>query len=189
VSRAVQAEIAHDLDVPTPPIYLDHHATTPVDPRVVETMQPLWDATFGNPASVHGYGRAARERVDSARADVAHLLDARASEIVFTSGATEANNLAILGVARASRARGRHVVTQRTEHRSVLDPCRRLEEEGFEVTYLDVDASGRVSPNDVEAAIRKDTVLVSIMRCNNEVGTIQDLGSIARATQARVVRR
>lgn len=165
-------------------IYLDHHATTPTDPRVVEAMLPYFGEIFGNAASRnHGFGRDAANAVAVARRHVGDLLGASASdhEIVFTSGATESNNLALKGVAR--HFGGGHLITQRTEHPAVLDPCRRLEQEGFDVTYLPVDSDGRVNPDGVRRAIRSDTRLVSVMLVNNEVGTIQPIqaiGSIAR---------
>ncbi len=163
-----------------PVIYLDHHATTPCDPRVLEAMLPYFTENFGNPSSTqHAYGRRAEAVVAAARAEVAALIGARASEIVFTSGATEADNLALFGVVAASRSRGRHVITQVTEHRAVLDACGELERQGCEVTYLVVESDGRVDPDRVAAALRSDTVLVSIMLANNEIGTLQPIAEIA----------
>jgi cysteine desulfurase len=165
-------------------IYLDYAATTPVDPRVAAVMAECLTnpQAQGNPASAtHAPGLAARERVESARAQVAALIGAAPREIIFTSGATEANNLAVLGVARAARrAGGRgHVVSSRTEHKSVLDACRQLEKEGFGVTLVEPDASGRVLPETVRAALRADTLLVSVMLANNEIGVISDIAAMA----------
>ncbi|MEO1084917.1 MAG: aminotransferase class V-fold PLP-dependent enzyme, partial [Acidobacteriota bacterium] len=166
-------------------IYLDHHATTPCDPRVLEAMLPCFAEDFGNPSSTqHAWGRRAAERVERARAQVADLLGAEASEIVFTSGATESNNLALFGAVDAladTNGRGRrpHVVTQVTEHKAVLDACAVLESRGAEVTYLPVDAGGRLDPVAVEEALRDSTVLVSVMKANNEIGTVQPIAEIA----------
>jgi cysteine desulfurase len=162
-------------------IYLDYAATTPVDPAVMRAMNACMgpEGDFGNPGSAtHRFGRQAAARVETARAQVASLLSAEPDEIIFTSGATESNNLAVLGIARANADRGRHLVTSRTEHKAVLDPCKRLEKEGFSVTYLTPDRSGRIDPEAVRAALRLDTVLVSIMFANNEVGVLQDVRAI-----------
>jgi cysteine desulfurase len=162
------------------PIYLDHHATTPVDPRVLESMLPYFTERFGNAASKqHAFGWDAADAVEQARSKVADLIGAGAREIVFTSGATESNNLALKGVAAAHRARGNHIVTVATEHRSVLDPCRRLEAEGWRVTYLPVDADGIVRLEDLSGAMTERTVLVSVMAANNEIGVLQPLREIA----------
>jgi cysteine desulfurase len=163
------------------PVYLDHAATTPVDPRVAAAMATCLTAEgeFGNPASAsHSYGDAARCRVEAARAQVAATVGATPQEIVWTSGATEANNLAIFGVARYYREQGRHIVTARTEHKAVLDPCRELERRGWRVTYLAPDSGGVIHPEQVAAALQPDTVLVSIMQVNNEIGVIQDIAAI-----------
>ena len=164
------------------PIYCDHHATTPIDERVLDAMMPFLRGTFGNAASRgHAHGRAAREAVEQAREQVASLLGARASEVVFTSGATESDNLALLGA--MSRPDGRaagHLVTQATEHPAVLDTCEELERRGARVTRLPVDAVGRVSPSALGGALVEDTRLVSVMLCNNEVGTVQDIDALAR---------
>ncbi len=162
------------------PVYLDYAATTPVDARVAEAMASCLSrgGDFGNASSSHAFGRAAAARIERARAQVAALIGASAAEIVFTSGATESNNLAILGVARANADRGRHLVTSRTEHKAVLDPCKRLEKEGFSVTYLTPGHSGIVTPAAVAAALRSDTQLVSLMCVNNEIGVVQDLAAI-----------
>ena len=169
-------------------IYMDHHATTPADRRVVHAMLPFFEEDYGNAASrSHAYGTSAREAVDRARAAVADLVRAKPDEVIFTSGATESDNLAIKGVAAALRERGRHIITQRTEHRAVLDSCKRLESEGFEVTYLEVDAEGRIDPLTLSAAIGEDTILVSIMLANNEVGTVHDVASIGAIARERGV--
>lgn len=162
------------------PVYLDYNATTPVDPEVAETMLPFLTSRFGNPSSSHAYGTEARAAVESARRQVAALLGARAEEIVFTSGGTEANNTVVHGVARLLRSKGRHLVVSAVEHPAVLEPCAALEEEGWRVTRVPVDGSGRVDPRDVAEALTPETVLVSVMHANNEVGTIQDLAGISR---------
>lgn len=169
------------------PVYLDYAATTPVDVRVAQAMQHCLtrDGVFGNPASSHYYGRVARARIETARAQVASLIHAAATQIVWTSGATESNNLAVLGTARATRAR--HLVTARSEHKSVLDPCRRLEQEGYQVTYLKPDSDGLITPTQVAQALRADTALVSIMHANNEIGVLQDIAGIAAVCRARSV--
>ena len=170
------------------PIYLDYHATTPVDPRVLEAMLPYFSERFGNAASkTHQYGWDADKAVERGRQQVAALIGASAGEIVFTSGATESNNLAIKGVFEALAHKGRHVITTRIEHKSVLDTCRRFGERGCRITVLDVDESGRVSPEAVRAAIADDTVLVSVMAANNEVGSIQPLAAIGAITRERRV--
>ena len=171
------------------PIFMDYHSTTPVDPRVVEEMLPHFTKSFGNAASRnHAFGWAAEEAVEHARERVGQLLGAAsAKEIVFTSGATESNNLAIKGVADFYRDKGDHVVTQVTEHKAVLDTCKRLEKEGLRVTYLDVGKDGRVDPADVAKAIGDKTILVSIMLANNEIGTVQPLREIGEITRARGV--
>ena len=178
---------------PTPEadvIYLDYAATTPVDPAVVRAMSACMgpEGDFGNAGSVtHRFGHRAAARVEAARVQVASLLSADPDEIIFTSGATESNNLAVLGIARANADRGRHIVTSRTEHKAVLDPCKRLEKEGFSVTYLTPDRSGRIDPEAVRAALRADTVLVSIMFANNEIGVLQDVGAIGAVCRERGV--
>ncbi|MGJ7491532.1 IscS subfamily cysteine desulfurase [Variovorax sp. ZT4R33] len=165
---------------PARPIYMDYMATTPVDPRVVSALLPYLTEHFGNPASrSHVYGWDAEAAVETARAQVADLLGADPREIVWTSGATEGNNLAIKGAAHFYKGKGRHIVTQKTEHKAVLDTCRELEREGFEVTYLDVESDGRVRVESVQEALRKDTILVSIMMVNNEIGVINPVEAIA----------
>ncbi|WP_125477902.1 aminotransferase class V-fold PLP-dependent enzyme, partial [Caballeronia terrestris] len=161
------------------PIYMDYSATTPVDPRVVEKMVPFLSEHFGNPASrSHSYGWKAEEAVETARGHVADLLHADPREIIWTSGATEGNNLAIKGAANFYKARGRHIVAVKTEHKAVLDTCRELERQGFEVTYLDVGQDGLLDLATVRAALRADTVLVSVMMVNNETGVIQPIAGI-----------
>ena len=167
-------------------IYLDHHATTPVDPAVVAAMLPYLTEKFGNPSSrQHVFGQEAHAAVEDARGHVAALIGAEPAEIVFTSGATESDNLALRGAARALAARGRHVVTTAIEHPAVLEPCRTLEKDGFEVTVVGVGAEGLVAPDDVAAALRPDTVLVSVMAANNEIGTIQPVEEIGRLCRDR----
>jgi cysteine desulfurase len=168
------------------PIYLDYAATTPVDPRVVQQMVPYLYQQFGNPASrSHAYGWAAEEAVEIAREHVAALVNADPREIVWTSGATESNNLAIKGAAQFHRSRGKHLVTVKTEHKAVLDTMRELEREGFEVTYMDVQEDGLLDLAALEAALRPDTILVSVMWVNNEIGVIQDIPAIAALCRAR----
>ncbi|WP_298017330.1 IscS subfamily cysteine desulfurase [uncultured Castellaniella sp.] len=165
---------------PDLPIYLDYSATTPVDERVVQAMLPWLAQRFGNPASrSHAWGWDAEEAVDQARAQVAGLIHADSREIVWTSGATESDNLAIKGVAEFHAARGRHIVTARTEHKAVLDTCQALEQRGFQVSYLDVDEGGLIDPQVLRAALRPDTILASIMLVNNEIGVIQDIAALA----------
>lgn len=166
------------------PIYLDYNATTPVDPVVVEAMLPYLSIHFGNPSSSHSYGYVAHHAVDSARAQVARLLGCTPTEITFTGGGSESDNLAIRGIALAYQQRGNHIITQVTEHPGVLNTCRALEQlHGFRVTYLPVDRSGRVSTESVEAAIDDKTVLITIMHANNETGTLQPIAEIARVAR------
>lgn len=162
------------------PIYLDYNATTPVDPEVVEAMLPYLAEHFGNPSSSHVYGMAARQAVAEARLSVAALIHARDDEIVFTGSATEANNLALLGVASASGRTRRHLVISAVEHPAVMQPAQHLRENGWDLTVVPVDCYGRVDPRAVAAAVRPDTCLVSVMHANNEVGTIQPIAEIAR---------
>ncbi len=170
-------------------VYLDYASTTPMDPRVVQAMQPFYRERFGNPSSVHGFGQIARQAVDEARESVARAIGAReADEIVFTGGATEADNFALIGAAYANETRGRHLVISPVEHHAVLEPARFLESRGFELTLLPVDRTGRVDPEAVRAAIRRDTILVSVMHSNNELGTVQPISDIGRITrEARVL--
>jgi cysteine desulfurase len=169
------------------PIYMDNHATTPVDPRVLSAMLPYFTETFGNAASrTHAYGWTAEAAVDDARDTIAQLIGAESGkEIVFTSGATESDNLAIKGVAEYYKAKGNHIITTTIEHKAVLDSCKRLEKDGFSVTYVNVGPDGLVNPKDIEAAITDKTILVSVMLANNEVGTIQPIAEIGKLTRAR----
>src|ERR1700733_14838552 len=163
------------------PVYLDHASTTPVDSRVAASMAEILNSEtqFGNPASAsHDYGDVAHALVEKARSQVAAAVGAASSELVWTSGATEANNLAIFGAAQYYRERGRHIVTSRTEHKAVLDPCRELERRGWQVTYLVPDREGVLDPDQVAGALRQDTVLVSIMHVNNEIGVVQNIGAL-----------
>ncbi|RMD96646.1 MAG: cysteine desulfurase [Deltaproteobacteria bacterium] len=166
-------------------IYLDHSATTPIDPRVVEAMEPYLGACYGNPSSLHRKGVAARKGVQRARETIAECIGVSPEEVIFTSGGTEADNLALQGVARASRRRGRHIVTCVTEHPAVLESCRALENEGFEVTYLPVDETGAIDPDELAATIRKETILVSLMHANNEIGTIHPLETLGPLIKER----
>ncbi|HYS65685.1 MAG TPA: IscS subfamily cysteine desulfurase [Paraburkholderia sp.] len=166
-------------DIPHLPIYMDYSATTPVDPRVVDKMIPYLREQFGNPASrSHSYGWDAERAVEEARENVAALVNADPREIIWTSGATESDNLAIKGAAHFYKSRGKHIVTVKTEHKAVLDTCRELEREGFEVTYLDVKDEGLIDLDVFKAALRPDTILVSVMSVNNEIGVIQDIEAI-----------
>ena len=172
------------------PVYLENCATSPVDPRVAEEMMACLtqDVNFGNPASrSHLFGWRAEEAVEEARLQVATLIQADPREVVWTSGATEANNLALKGVAHAYRQKGRHIITSMIEHKAVLDPCKQLEKEGFEVTYLQPDRHGVISPSQVEAALREDTILVSLMHGNNELGVLTDIAAIGELTRSSEV--
>jgi len=171
------------------PIYMDNHATTPVDPRVLEAMLPYFSEVYGNAASrSHGFGWEAEKAVDDAREEIGRLLNAKGKEIVFTSGATESDNLAIKGIVEFYRDKGDHVITATTEHKAILDTCKALERKGVaRVTYLPVDRYGMVDPEDVRRAITDKTVLVSIMFANNEVGTINPIGEIGRITREKGV--
>src|SRR5881628_2739827 len=166
------------------PIYMDYHATTPVDPRVLETMMPYFTEDFGNAASRnHPFGWKAEEAVEQARKQVADLIGANAKEIVFTSGATESDNLAIKGAAEMYREKGNHIITCVTEHKAVIDTCKRLEKEGYRVTYLPVHKDGRISLDELKAAISDKTILITIMAANNEIGVLQpiaEIGAIAK---------
>ncbi len=166
-------------------IYLDNCATTPLHPDVLKAMLPFLRHSFGNPSSIHAVGRKAREAVEEARGRVAALIGASATEIVFTSGGTEANNLAIQGIVHTHKNRGNHIVTSSIEHHAVLKTCQYLERNGFTVTYLPVDHHGIVNPEDVKKALTDKTILVSVMHANNEVGTIEPIDEIGRITAAR----
>jgi cysteine desulfurase len=161
-------------------IYFDHNATTPVDPQVLAAMQPFFSQVYGNASSIHSFGQQARAAVEKAREQVAALVGARPAEIVFTSGGTESDNLAILGIVRASRAKRKHVITTAIEHHAVLNTCQALQAEGVEVTYLPVSAAGLVDPESVRAELRPETLLITVMMANNELGTIQPIEQIGR---------
>jgi len=168
------------------PIYMDNHATTPVDPRVVEAMLPYFTEIFGNAASrSHAFGWSAEKAVEQAREEVGALIGASGKEIVWTSGATESDNLAIKGAAEFHKERGNHIITAQTEHKAVLDTCKRLEKQGFEVTYLPVAADGRVTAESVRAAMTDKTILVSIMLANNEIGTVNPVDEIGAVVKER----
>ena len=160
--------------------YFDYAATTPCDVRVLKKMEPYFTLDFGNPSSIHQYGQIAKNAVDTARVEIAQILGCSPEEIYFTSGGTESDNLAILGTARANRTKGKHIITTTIEHHAVLHACEQLEDEGFEVTYINCDKDGIINPDEVKKAIRPDTILVSIMYANNEIGTIQPIWKIGR---------
>jgi cysteine desulfurase len=170
------------------PIYLDYNGTTPHDPEVIAAMRPFLEEEFGNPSSGHLYAVKPKQALNAARRQVAGLLHCAPEEVVFTSGGTEANNWAIVGTALALRDRGRHIVTSRFEHPAVINVCAFLEKNGYEVTYLPVGEHGLVDPTDVQAALRPDTILVTIMHANNEVGTVQPIAEIAALAKARGIR-
>ncbi|MEH7376984.1 cysteine desulfurase family protein [Neobacillus drentensis] len=169
-------------------IYLDHAATSPMHPRVIEKMLEVMKSTFGNPSSIHSFGREARHQIDLARTVLADSIGAKENEIIFTSGGTEADNMALFGVAETYQQNGRHIITSVAEHHAVLHACKKLEKMDFEVTYLPVDETGRISMTELRAALREDTILVSIMYGNNEVGTLQpitEIGQLLKDHQAK----
>ncbi|MEM2089665.1 MAG: cysteine desulfurase NifS [Candidatus Pacearchaeota archaeon] len=161
-------------------IYLDYAATTPVASEVLEAMKPYFSEKYGNASSLHAFGQEARKALEDARKKIANFINARPAEIIFTSGGTESNNLAIKGIAFANKEKGKHIITSKIEHHAVLEPCKWLEKQGFKVTYLPVNNEGIVNPEDVEKAITKETILVSIMHANNEIGTIQPIEEIGK---------
>ena len=168
------------------PIYMDNHATTPMDPRVLQAMLPYFTEKFGNAASRnHSFGWAGEEAVETARQQIASLINATAKEIIFTSGATESDNLMIKGVAEMYREKGNHIITQAIEHKAVLDTCKRLEKNGYEVTYLPVQKDGRVNPEDVRKAIKPTTILITVMYANNEIGVINPIAEIGKIAKER----
>lgn len=176
------------MDEGTRPIYLDMQATTPTDPRVLDAMLPFFTGLFGNPHSrTHAYGWETEKATEDARAHIAKLIGANPKEIIFTSGATESNNMSIKGVARFYKSKKKHIITSQTEHKCVLDSCRNLENEGFEITYLPVQTNGLIDLGELEAAIRPDTALVSIMTVNNEIGVIQPMEEIGKLCRSREV--
>src|SRR3989339_1032081 len=166
-------------------IYLDYNATTPIHPLSVKEMDKYIQKYFGNPSSSHTFGQKAKEGVEKARQRVASLLSCREDEIIFTSGGTESNNYVILGVAETFRKKGNHIITSKIEHPAVLNPCRYLEKNGFEVTYLSVDEYGRVNLEDVKKAVNPATILITVMHANNEVGTIQPIAEISKIARKR----
>ena len=165
-------------------VYFDHAATTPLDRRVLEAMLPAYQGVWGNPSSIYAEGREARRALDGARKTIADILGAKANDVIFTSGGSESDNLALRGAAYASVRRGRHIITSAIEHHAVLHTVEQLEHEGFEATYLPVDTEGFVSPDDLSRALRPDTTLVSVMYANNEVGTVEPIAELARVTKA-----
>ena len=168
-------------------VYLDHAATTPVHPKVLEAMLPFFSGSFGNPSNLHDVGREAKNAVEEARAKTAALIGAKAEEIYFTSSGAESNNFALKGLAQANSQKGNHIIVSQIEHFSVLHPAKTLEKSGFSVTYLETDETGLVDPDDVAKSITKDTILVSIMHANNEIGTIQPIEEIGRVTKEKGV--
>ena len=164
-------------------IYLDHAATSPMHPKVIDKMVTVMNATFGNPSSIHSFGREARHYIDLARSALARSIGAQETEIIFTGGGTEADNMALFGVAESYQTKGRHIITTQVEHHAVLHACKKLEKMGYEVTYLPVDETGRIAITDLQAALRDDTILVSVMYGNNEVGTIQPINEIGQLLQ------
>src|ERR1043166_8815766 len=169
------------------PIYLDHAATTPTDPAVVEAMLPYFTEKYGNPASLYSVGLSAREGVEKARQAVAQALNATPGEIIFTSGGTESDNTAIRGIVKEHPSKGRHLLTTPIEHHAVLEPLETLAQQGFELEFIPVDGEGRASPQEVERRLRPDTVLVSVMHANNEIGTVQPIGEIGALCRERGV--
>ncbi|AIE60850.1 cysteine desulfurase family protein [Bacillus methanolicus] len=159
-------------------IYLDHAATSPMHPKVVEAVVNVMNSNFGNPSSIHSFGREARQKVDEARDVLAKSIDAKPNEIIFTSGGTEADNLALIGIAEAYKSKGKHIISTEIEHHAVLNTCKELENRGYEVTYLPVDETGKISVEDLKKELRDDTILVSVMYGNNEVGTLQPIKEI-----------
>lgn len=160
-------------------IYLDYNATTPIAPEVADAMRPYIDNHFGNPSSVHTYGIKSKLGIEKARKQVAELINCKPEEIIFTSGGTESNNFAIRGIAFAHKNKGNHIITSSIEHPAVIEVCKYLEKQGFEVTYLPVDKYGMIGANDLESSIRDNTILITIMHSNNEVGTIQPIEELA----------
>src|ERR1700721_410409 len=185
--------IVSDSKTPLPagvtlPIYMDNHATTPMDPRVLDAMLPYFGKVFGNAASRnHAFGWEAEKAVEKAREQVAKLIGATAKEIIFTSGATESNNLALKGIAEMYRERGNHIITQVTEHKAILDTCKRLEKSGYRVTYLPVKADGLIDLEDLKRTFDEKTILVSIMFANNEIGVVQPVAEIGKLCRERNV--
>ena len=188
-SRSARNGLNSDLQPKEPtmgkPIYLDYNGTTPHDPEVIEAMRPFLETEFGNPSSSHWYGSRPKQAVDTARQQVATLLNCAPSEVFFTSGGTESNNHAIRGVARRLKEKGNHIITSNFEHPAVSEVCRYLEANGFETTYLPVTRDGLVKPEDIERAIRDTTILISVMHANNEVGTVQPINQISHIAREK----
>ena len=166
-------------------VYLDHNATTPTHPEVVKAMLPYYEEVFGNASSIHQFGQQARKAIDKAREKVADFIGAKPEEIVFTSGGTEADNFAIKGVAYANEKKGNHIITSSIEHHAVLNPCKYLEKQGFQVTYIPVDRYGLFNPDEVKKAVTKETILITIMHANNEVGTIEPIAEIGKIAKEK----
>jgi cysteine desulfurase len=166
-------------------VYLDYAATTPVDPEVIKAMEPYLFEKFGNPASIHSFGQAAKAALEDSRESVAKCLGAKPEEIVFTSGGTESNNFVINGVAGANTKKGNHIITSRIEHHAVLEPCKALEKKGFKITYIGVDKEGLINPQDIKNAICDKTILISLMHANNEIGTIQPISEVGRIAKEK----
>ena len=166
-------------------VYLDHNATTPAHPEVVKAMLPYYEEVFGNASSIHQFGQQARKAIDKAREKVADFIGAKPEEIVFTSGGTEADNFAIKGVAYANEKKGNHIITSSIEHHAVLNPCKYLEKQGFQVTYIPVDRYGLFNPDEVKKAVTKETILITIMHANNEVGTIEPIAEIGKIAKEK----
>src|SRR6202161_2139630 len=189
--ETAMATFASNVEVPAGvslPIYMDNHATSPLDPRVLEAMLPYFTTKFGNAASRnHSFGWEAEQAVETAREQIAKLIGATAKEIIFTSGATESNNLALKGIAEMYRERGNHIITQVTEHKAILDTCKRLEKYGYRVTYLPVKADGLIDLEDLKRAIDDKTILVSIMAANNEIGVLQPIREIGKLSHEKGV--
>lgn len=161
-------------------VYLDHASTTPIDPRVLKAMMPYLSTKFGNPSSLHTYGREAKKAVEDSRKKMADIIGVNSKEVFFTSGGTESDNMAILGIARANKEKGKHIIVSCVEHKAILDACKMLEKEGFSITYLKVNKKGFVSLKELRTSIRRDTILVSIIYANNEIGTIQPIREISK---------
>jgi cysteine desulfurase len=166
-------------------IYLDHSATTPMDKEVLAEMLPYFTEKFGNPSSIHAYGREVKKAVEEAREKVAKAIGAQTQEIIFTSGGTEADNMAIKGVALANTKKGKHIITSAVEHHAILDTCKFMKQNGYEITYVPVDKDGLIKVEDIEAAIKEDTILISIMHANNEIGTIQPIAEIGKLAKSK----
>ncbi len=166
-------------------VYLDYAATTPVDPQVIKAMEPYLFEKFGNPASIHSFGQAAKAALEDSRATVAKCLGAKPEEIVFTSGGTESNNFVINGVAGSNTKKGNHIITSLIEHHAVLEPCKALEKKGFKITYIGVDKEGLINPQDIKNAICDKTILISLMHANNEIGTIQPISEVGRIAKEK----